>query len=343
MSEEIRNKEYIDTLIIDWLSGSIAEDDARALKTWLNESEKHQMYFNGMKELWDSSVVADPVLTFNHERAYSLFIKRIRERTASVQAVGPERKKISMWRRIASVAVVMIPLVVFSYYMSLYFKSQVEDTAPLLSELVCPRGSMTQMVLPDGTKVWLNSDSRLLYNDRFGKDNRELELQGEAFLDVTRNERLPLVVKVNDLDIKVLGTKFNVNAYSGEEEIKVSLLEGSVGMKVDGKNDFTVLKPMETGIYQVASHQIEVKPGLDGSIIAWMENQLIFTGEPFDKIARILERRFNVTIRIHTDELKRRSFGGDFGEGESIEKILKVMAVNGKFKYKIMNSTIDIY
>lgn len=343
MSEEIRNKEYIDTLIIDCLSDSITEENVRALQAWINESEKHRLYFYGMKELWDSSVVANPVLTFNHERAYALFRKRLYERAADASTVRPEKKKIAMWRRIASVAVVVIPLVVFSYYTSLYFKSQTEDSAPLRSEVVCPRGSMTQMVLSDGTKVWLNSDSRLLYNDRFGIDNRLIELQGEAFLDVARNEQLPLVVKANGLDIKVLGTKFNVNAYSSEEEVKVSLLEGSVSMKVDGMDEFTVLKPMETGVYQLASHQIAVKPGMDGSILAWMENQLIFTGEPFEKIARMLERRFNVKINIHNAGLKQRSFGGDFREGDSVEKILKVMAVNGKFKYKIVNSTIDIY
>ena len=191
--------------------------------------------------------------------------------------------------------------------------------------------------------VRLNSGSRLLDNDKFGKENRNLELVGEAYLDVRRNEQIPLVVKVGGLDIKVLGTKFNVNAYPEKSEVKVSLLEGSVSMHAGNSPESAILKPMETGVYQAGSNQITVHPGLDSNALVWMKNQLLFTGEAFEEIARMLERRFDVKINIHNDALRKRRFGGDFGEEESIDKVLKIMAVNGKFTYTMKNNVIEIY
>ncbi|RHU22265.1 DUF4974 domain-containing protein [Parabacteroides sp. TM07-1AC] len=342
MRKEIQNKEYWDTLIIDRLSDNISEEDNRKLDAWLDESAKHLSYFNQMKDLWDSSAVGDPELLFDYERGYSLFMKRVRGEKESTLVVETKNKQI-LWRRIIAVAAVLIPVFVLGYYTSLYFEKPSDTTGFLQSEVVSPNGSKTQLRLADGTVVWLNSGSRLLYNDKFGKENRNLELVGEAYLDVRRNEQIPLVVKVGGLDIKVLGTKFNVNAYPEKSEVKVSLLEGSVSMHAGNSPESAILKPMETGVYQAGSNQITVHPGLDSNALVWMKNQLLFTGEAFEEIARMLERRFDVKINIHNDALRKRRFGGDFGEEESIDKVLKIMAVNGKFTYTMKNNVIEIY
>ena len=343
MRKEIQNKEYWDTLIIDRLSDNIPEEDNRKLDAWLDESAKHLSYFNQMKNLWDSSAVGDPELLFDYERGYSLFMKRVREEKESTLAVETKNKQI-LWHRIIAVAAVIIPVFVLGYYASLYFEKPSDAAGFLQSEVVSPNGSKTQLRLADGTVVWLNSGSRLLYNDKFGKENRNLELVGEAYLDVSRNEQIPLVVKVGGLDIKVLGTKFNVNAYPEKSEVKVSLLEGSVSMHAGNSPKPAILKPMETGVYQAGSNLITVHPGLDSNALVWMKNQLLFTGEAFEEIARMLERRFDVKINIHNDVLRKRRFGGDFGEEESIDKVLKIMAVNGKFTYTMKNNNIiEIY
>lgn len=342
MKEEIQNKEYWDTLIIDCLSNSISDQDRCILDEWLAVSGKHQSYFHGMKELWDSSGVADPGLPFDYERAYSLFIKRVHEKRENV-SVGLFGKKSYFLRRIAAIAAVVIPVIILGYYTVLYFNTHEHKGESLLSEIISPNGSRTQLRLADGTVVWLNAGSKLFYNDGFGKENRLLELTGEAYLDVSRNELIPLVVKIGELNVEVLGTKFNVNAYPETGEVKVSLLEGSVSMTDSRTNGNTVLKPMETGIYRINTQQITVDPGLGKNAFNWMKDQLVFNGETFGEIVRVLERRFDVKIRIHDKKLEKRCFGGDFGKEESIEKVLKVMAVNGKFKYTIKESVIDIY
>lgn len=342
MREEIQNKEYWDTLIIDRLSDNISEKESSLLNEWLAESPKHQSYFDGMKELWESSGIADPDLPFDYERAYALFVKRVRENRPEA-SVRPLAKSSVFIRRVAVIAAVIIPFVILGYYTVLYFDMQKQVVEPLLSKVVSPNGSKTKLRLADGTVVWLNSGSKLFYNDSFGKENRALELEGEAYLNVSHNEKIPLTVKVGKLNVKVLGTKFNVNAYPDNEEIKVSLLEGSVSMTDFRAAGTTVLKPMETGIYRINTQQITVKKGLDKNALNWMKNQLVFSGETFEEIAHVLERRFDVKIRVHNKKLQKRCFGGDFGKEKSVDKVLKVMAVNGKFTYTIKEGIIDIY
>ena len=342
MREEIQNKEYWDTLIIDHLSDNISEKDSCLLNEWLAESLKHQSYFDGMKELWESSGITNPYLPFDYERAYSLFVKRVHGNHPEA-SLRPLRKSLVFIRRVTIIAAVIIPFVILGYYTVLYFDAQKPAIELLLSEVVSPNGSKTQLRLADGTVVWLNSGSKLFYNNGFGKENRVLELEGEAYLNVSHNEEIPLIVKAGGLNVKVLGTKFNVNAYSDNGEIKVSLLEGSVSMTDYRTAGTTVLKPMETGIYQVNTQQITVKKGLDKNALNWMKNQLVFSGETFEEIVHILERRFDVKIRIHNQSLQYRCFGGVFGKEESIDYVLKVWAVYGEFIFTIKEGIIDIY
>jgi ferric-dicitrate binding protein FerR (iron transport regulator) len=339
MQEKIKDKGYWDTQIIDSLSDSISEENSRELALWFDESTKHLLYFNQMKEMWNSTAVADPNLPFDYEKAYSLFSKRVEEKT---KLTLQKNTKAILWRRISIAAAVIIPFVILNYN-TLFNAIPVESTKLALTEIISPNGSKTQLRLADGTIVWLNSGSQLLYNDAFGKENRNIELIGEAYLNVAHNEQVPLILKVGGLDIKVLGTKFNVNAYPEANDVKVSLLEGSVSMSTDNGIDPAILKPMETGIYQTSSLQISVKPGLSSNALSWMKNELIFTGETFEEIARILERRFDVKINIQNETLQKRCFGGDFGDGYSIEQILNIMAVNGKFNYTTKNNKIEIY
>ena len=339
MQEKIKDKGYWDTLIIDLLSDSISEIARQELELWLSVSTKHLHYFNQMKELWNSTAVADPNLPFNYEKAYALFAKRVDEKT---ELIIQRKKRTILWRKVSAVAAVMIPFLFLSYY-TLFYTAPVEKATPIFTEIISPNGSKTQLKLADGTVVWLNSGSKLLYSDAFGKENRNLELTGEAYLNVAHNKQVPLILKVGGLDIKVLGTKFNVNAYPETDNVRVSLLEGSVSMTTDNSIDSAILKPMETGVYQTNSQEITVKQGLDNNVLSWMKNQLIFTGETFEEIAHVLERRFDVRITIQHKALQQRCFGGNFEDGYSIEKILSIMAINGKFKYKIENNRIEIY
>ncbi|WP_235848644.1 FecR family protein [Parabacteroides timonensis] len=335
---QIVDRGYWDDLIIDRLSGNLSKTDGELLDNWLDESEENRLYFSQMKDLWDSSGIVNEGFSFDYERAYELF----RTRTAS-PAFKSQGKKRPLWKKAVSVAAVLLPFIFLGYYTALYFRSQQKEIpVSLISEITCPNGSRTQLRLADGSLVWLNSGSTLFYSDDFGKSNRYLKLVGEAYLEVARNEQLPLIVEAGEMKVKVLGTKFNVSAYGDSEEIRVFLLNGSVSLSGEGGEPL-VLQPMEKAIYNIGSGQLEVFEEKSGSALSWMQNRLIFKGETLAQIVRTLQRCYNVKINIHNELLKERRFAGDFKTNDPIDKVFKIMASSNKFHYMIKGDTIDIY
>ncbi|WP_455628500.1 FecR family protein [Parabacteroides chinchillae] len=336
---QIRDKEYWDDLLIDCFSNDITDDNRAVLNKWLDESEKHRLYYESMKDIWNASSVADDQFPFDYEKAFILFERRIH--SANGQKI---KHSMPLWRKAVAVAAVLIPFILLSYYTILYFNIQSSrDEGLVLSEITSPNGSKTKLKLADGTVVWLNSGSTVRYNNGFGKDNRQLLLSGEAYLEVERNEKLPFVVKTKEVDVVVLGTVFNVNAYPENEDVKVSLLNGSVSLSKDGSVKPIILKPMETGVYNRMSGQIIIDHQMVANALSWINGRLVFNGETFEEITKILERNFNVKIVIHDENLKKKRFGGDFRNNKSIEEILEIMSSSGKFKYKTTNDRIDIY
>ncbi len=341
MDKQIENKNYWDNLIIDHLMQSISESDRVKLTAWVSESDEHRRYLYQMEELWNSSGITDERFPFDHEKAYALFERRIKRSSLPVSVRAPKTGYLR--KKIAALAAVLIPFIFLGYYTFLYFDSEQSRSALQLAEITSPKGSKTQLRLPDGTSVCLNSGSVIRYGEGFGTKNRMLELSGDAYLTVRHDGQLPFIVQAGDIEVKVLGTEFNIDAYPDNEEIKVALFKGSVSMSDTKRNNSVVLKPMETGVFRLASGQLNVVADSTGNSLNWMYDRLVFKGETFKEIARLLERRFDVEIRIHRAALLEKRFGGDFAGDETLEQIFKVMAVSGKFSYEIKEKTIDIY
>lgn len=341
MDRQIQNKEYWDNLIIDYLSQNISEDDKNMLMAWVGESDEHKEYLDWMKDLWDSSIVIGDKLPFNSDKAYLLFERKIR---GNVDPVSLQfKKRMPLWVYFISAAAALIPFLFLSYYTFLYFESEQSRSELLLSEIVSPKGSKTQLRLADGTEVCLNSGSTIQYGEGFGTKNRNLILTGEAYLKVQHNEQLPFVVTAGEIEIKVLGTEFNVDAYPDSDEIKVALFKGAVSMSNKDDNNFVILQPSETGVFQHKSRKLTVLSNSTDQALNWMYDRLVFKGETFKDITRLLEHRYNVEIRIHNEKLLAKRFGGDFKPDETLDKILKIMASSGKFRYEVNGNVVEIY
>ncbi|MDR0750539.1 MAG: FecR domain-containing protein [Tannerellaceae bacterium] len=284
-------------------------------------------------------LVAEGKKHFDSSSAYSWFRDRIEP---DIRYLSRRRSN----RRWLYAAAILIPFLFLSHFTYQYFRLkadvEVEHNVAMLSEVVVPNGSKTQLVLQDGTKVWVNSGSTLQCSPDFGKEYREIKLSGEAYLEVAHDANRPLVVSTGDVKVKVLGTRFNVNAYKENEEIRVALLEGSVEMLASGNAPLR-LSPRDLALYNPVSKQTKVFSNATDDSINWIENKLIFDGETFEQIVFTLERSFNVKINILNVSVKSRRFAGDFVNNETIEQIFNVMSSDGKFKYEIKGNVIDIY
>ena len=338
------HKDFWLNLIIDKFTGSISDEANLQLQNWLDASEENKQYFDRINQLWNSLDLVHEEKKYDADRAFQLFKDRVRSDKESIDKNTGKQKLIDP-RRTLRYAAIFIPFLFLCYFSYEYFKLQYGlEENPLLSEVTVPNGSKTKLTLQDGSTIWLNAGSQIQYDSNFGKENRVLKLSGEAYLEVAKNKKCPFIVETGEIKIKVLGTRFNVNAYADNTKIEVALLQGAVEMETETGNSFK-LNPNDIAIFNTSSKETIFKKNSNFSknSIDWIKNRLIFTGENFEQIIHTLERSFNVRINIHNETIRSRCFMGDFVNNETIEQIFNVMSTDGKFKYTIKGNVIDVY
>lgn len=230
-------------------------------------------------------------------------------------------------------------------------------------------GSRKHMTLPDGSKVWLNAGSKLYYITDFKKAaTREVKLEGEGFFEVVKNVAKPFIVHANNINIKVLGTAFNVKAYQEDLNVETTLYRGLVNITKSNDNTFQpimlypnqkIIVPTLLGedVIESGKTQLSTNTTIKKSIIiqqidstkveplrietAWMYNRLEFRGDDFTRLAQKLERWYNVKIVFEDEKLKQLSFNGSF-EKENIEQALLALSTANSFHYKINNHEVFI-
>jgi transmembrane sensor len=211
-----------------------------------------------------------------------------------------------------------------------------------------PPGGTYQVTLPDGTKVWLNAASTLKFPSTFsGLVNRKIELSGEAYFEVFKNKKQPFVVRARKMELTVLGTHFNVNAYDDEQNTKATLLEGSV--KVQALNTqgisplshaFYILKPDQEAIL-TGSSQLSVAAADIDETMAWKNGQFIFKDETLGSIMKRVARWYNVQV-VYQPEVATIKFSGTISRFENISKILRILQATEKVRFKIEGRKIYV-
>lgn len=219
------------------------------------------------------------------------------------------------------------------------------------------KGSKSTLNLPDGSKIWINSDTKVTYNDDFGKNKREIFLEGEAYFDIVKDVERPFVVHTSNMKIKVLGTIFNVRAYPDEDNTETSLIEGSieVALPEDGSKIFQLKanekiivnndsKQKNNGVNESSIIITKVKKlETDSSIVEtlWRENKLAFREENLKNIVKLLNHWYNIDIIITDEKLTNNLYSGTFKE-DNIRDVMDALSLTGDFTYNKKNDTIFI-
>lgn len=186
--------------------------------------------------------------------------------------------------------------------------------------------------LPDGTKVILNHFSSLSYPEKFSKNIRSVELSGEGYFEVAKNPEKPFTVTTEEINVRVLGTHFNINAYSNNPDITTTLLEGKVEVTNKNNADKIILKPNETAIYdKVTTTLIQQKDRNPQNEIAWCDGNILFDNMPLKEIARELSNRFGVDIQIADSNLQDFRLTARFTDKEELIEILELLQNTGNF------------
>lgn len=364
-------------LIARKLSGEATAAELEELHAWLQEHGGDQYVYDVLSSYWQQHPnLFSEETTDEEERFQRILHASPPPEISTLPDSSTIPAKVFPLRRWLSYAAVVTALAGSAFAVYWFSKSRPDMPADALvrnqpmSEVVARPGSRSKLVLPDGTQVWLNAESRITYQHNFNTDQREVNLEGEAFFDVTHNASRPFIVHTSGIDVKVLGTAFNVKSYAADATIETTLLRGSI--EVVKKNDPTapkvILRPHEKLVFNkedlnadkdmmsskpVSADALPQRPGISVTMLpqhkpdsiiketSWMYNKLNFDGDSFEELAAKMERWYDVKITIHTEKLKRSRLKGSF-ETETIRQALEALKLTVLFEYELKGREIEI-
>jgi len=347
------------------LSGDATEEDKEELYRLIQKHPELMQQFDVLQQLWPVNKVAREAEPVEEDK-----ISRILQKAAVHPADNTMPASvihIKKWRKLYWAAAIITVVALGSWLFAVWNKNQ---QALAANEIIAPEGSKTRTILPDGSTVWLNAGSRIKYAG-FDGPVREVTLEGEAFFDVMHLETAkgtkPFIVHAGNIDIKVLGTAFNVKSYPDEKNIETTLLRGLVqitrkGDQTEGPiylhpNEKVVLpaaKPDEAPVAEKATATVKKNTTtqyiihIDSTLkenqfveTAWVYNRLEFHGDNFEQLARKLERWYNVKIYFEDDAARQLVFNGSL-ENETVEQAFTALKAAVPFNVTIKNNEIFI-
>ena len=214
------------------------------------------------------------------------------------------------------------------------------DEAVEYNKIIVPRGGEYNLVLADGTSVMINSDSKLNVPDRFEGKERRVRLEGEALFHVARDVEHPFIVETVGGDVTVLGTVFNVNAYSDEDYVQTTLVEGSVAFQGKGMADAKTISPGEQITYDLQTNGINVERVNTDIFTAWTEGKWIIEGMRLDEIMKQLARWYDMEVIYLDESIKNMAFAGKLDRSEDITPILNVLRATDKLTVEVNGKRI---
>ena len=224
---------------------------------------------------------------------------------------------------------------------SIIFLNKTQVFKQTFTENIVPKGQKSSVVLPDGTRVYLNSGSILRYDNFFGKKYRTLELAGEAYFEVTRNEKMPFIIKTEDLEVEVLGTKFNVLAYPEDDVVETTVTEGEVSVtEIHGRSSVN-LKANQKATFHKSSQLLLMNEVNTDLYTSWKEDFLSFDNSNFADVIKKLERWYDVDIQVEgTDSITDR-FTLTV-RSESLREVLELISLTADIDYDISPEEVTI-
>lgn len=325
--------EINEEILAAYLSGALDAEQRAAVEAWYDASPANRRLMGEIYRLLYLNDRINDTARIDVEKAYVHCRTRIREQA---------RRQVwhrSLKRLAASAAVIVVLLA--GGWMA---RSSVERlTRPMV--VYTQVGERSQAVLPDGTKVWLNSSSRVEYAASFFSRKRRVKMDGEAYFEVSHDRHAPFVVSTNGLDIRVLGTRFNIRNNEDKHLITTVLLEGSVEASVTGERGTALrLHPSQQLTFDTDTKSMLLTdiPTAERSI-NWIYGRFSFEHNTLEEIAEELNRCYNVDIRFKDDALRQLRFSGDFQVDDGIYHIMSVLQLTYKFNYRIVDNDIEIY
>ncbi|RZT96210.1 FecR family protein [Ancylomarina subtilis] len=322
-------------IITKVLANSASNEEKSLLDDWLREKPENKQDFELRRQQWEEMLLI--VDDKDKKRVFTDIKNKINQETKVVDFnKHVDRKKSIRWMKVAASVVSFISLGALSYYEITYPFSHLNLIGYNLVETEA--GVQQTQLLADGSTVYLNGDSRLKYKIDSEANERTLYLEGEAFFDVARDESKPFVIGLEDSHVQVLGTSFNIKAYSEDEQISTSVISGRVAFEASKS---LILIPGNKGIIDKAKNtmaKLDVDNAMD---VAWMKKALYFENTSLSEMAKSLYRMYGVKLKFLDGSLKDLKITAKF-ENERLDELFKILEMTNEFSYKIEDDVILI-
>jgi len=331
----IENKNFED-LMTDYFSGSISGLDQQRLSDLLKSNEEYKASFDEMIKLRAVSFV--PIIEAEKKANYQLLMEKINEKPS----FNRSRSWMTQLGRIAAIIVFAVSISVSSYYV--YRDISSPDDSLICYETIVPIGSQTKVILPDSTVVWLNSGSSLKYYQSFDKKERDVKLVGEGYFEVKKDQNKPFIVQTTWLDVKVLGTTFNVSSYEEDPDVEVNLIEGRVDVTLPQLKNIgsKTMLPNDKLVFNKLTKKISTSQTEANKSALWTRGKLCFVDATIEQITKDLERKYDVKIQIASENIKQEIFSGSLNLNLSLKENLSYIDVDKKFVVNQVGDTIRI-
>lgn len=328
------NKEHTEIyeLIAKSFSGELTEEDTLLLNRWKTAEASNLREYEDIKIIWARSerlVIPSPI---DFQKSLGLTRKK----------AGIDSKKFNWPLFFIQIAAVLVLALLFSsVYNALLVPDHKNKSASLVyQEVKASYGTQSRVELADGTIVYLNSGSTLRFPNSFDNmKTRRVELTGEGFFTVAKNNEHPFIVDLHRIQIKVLGTSFNAEAYPENPTITIALVEGSIQLQQRNSediNDLLKMKPNNVAIYKQTENILQWKTEDDlNKYTAWREGKIVFSNDPVNTVIQKLEHWYNVDIELSEPVIKKYRFTGTFID-EPLEQVLTILNMTSKMSYSII-------
>ena len=315
------------SLIIAKLEHTINDDDDQLLTEWLSDSKNLQVY-EEISSLWKK--VQERAGTYTPQPA--LYWEKMAQQL-NLPSVRKKRKLriLKMTYKVAACITVLL-ISSLSFYLGIESNSKDDVTEQCFTNI----NGKSQAVLPDGTVVWLHSNTTLAYKTDEKDTDRTVRLKGEAYFEVAKDKKRRFLVQTDGMDIAVYGTKFNVLSSPDKEGIHVSLLEGSVAFTTDVNSQERFLQPGETVTYNKRSHEVSITKDKVDMDAAWATPTVQFSNHSLGEICKVLSKRFDVTIQVAPGISEKYLYTFTLHD-ENVFEILELISSIHPIKYTFKN------
>lgn len=323
----------MDEIILKYLNETATDNELEQLLKWLDKNEENLQYFSEIRDLWLAS--AKPFAnTLDDAEAFNRFKKEV------LTYEFRQKSKRFTLKWLSAAAVLLLVCSVGSYYAGKKSIS-LQTVQVVVNQITTGTGNKRTITLPDGTFVWLNSDSRLIYPEKFTSNIRKVTLEGEGYFEVTPNKNAPFYVEVENMTVKVLGTHFNVQSYKHKKCTETVLLSGKVEILCKNNGKVIALSPNQKISFDKKQKNYTVQQVNATDYALWKEEQLTFDNEELGVILTKIGYWYSVNM-VYEKNIPIKSRYSLAIRNESKEEILKMLSIIAPIDYKIENEHIFI-